>query len=159
LGDIYGMNSLLTTSGEEIEINDPDRNGIPPLSAAAQAGQIVVVEFIAKIKRTDKNVRDAEGNTPLITAVKAAQERIVGFLVQCKGIDVNAQNTYGWSALHVVALLDQSWHEPMLAMLALVGKELKLDLEDWEGKKSFWKTPEVIARLQTTLETVVPKQF
>jgi serine/threonine protein kinase len=158
-GDVYGMNTLLTAYATDIDINGPDTNGITPLHAAVRAGQIVAVEYLTKIKRADRNVRDAEGNTPLIAAVKAGQERIVGFLVQCKDVDVNLQNKYGWTALHVAALLDQSWHQPMLAMLALAGRELRVDLEDWEGKTAFWNKPQVITQLQGILETVTPKKY
>jgi hypothetical protein len=158
-GDICGMNALLTAYITNININEGDANGVKPLHAAVRAGQIVAVEFIVKIKKADKNVRDAEGNTPLIAAVKWGQERIVGLLVQCKGVDVNLQNKYGWTALHVVALLDETWHQPMLEMLAFAGKELRVDLEDREGKKPFWNAPDVISELQSTLETVVTKKY
>jgi serine/threonine protein kinase len=155
-GNIHSLNNLLRAYPHEPDVNTASAGELPLIHAAIQAGQLIVIEYLANLECVDMNVRDQEGNTPLIAAVRVGQERIVGFLAQCRNVNVNLQNKFGMTALHVVALLDASWHEPMLAMLALAGKDLKVDLEDWEGKKPFAAQPEVIAQLLETIETVVP---
>jgi serine/threonine protein kinase len=158
-GDVHQMTNLLTAYVNDIDVNAPGGDDqVPPLHAAVKAGQIVAVEYIVKIKRADKNVRDGDGNTPLIAAVKYGQERIVGFLAQCKDVDANAQNKFGWTALHVVALLDASWHAPMLAMIALA-KDVRVDLEDWNGKKPFSDNPEPMEQFTARLQFATGRKY
>jgi serine/threonine protein kinase len=135
-GDVYAMSMLLTAHVHVISVNGRDAAGVPPLHAAVRAGSLVAVEFLTRIEQADANVRDAEQNTPLIAAAKYGQPRILGYLAQCARVDVNLQNAYGWTALHVVGLLDPGWHAPMLAALALA-KDVRADLEDWDGKRPF----------------------
>jgi hypothetical protein len=155
-GDVRQMNLLLTAYLGELDINGKDAQGVAPLHAAVSAGQVLVVEYIVKIKVADKNIRDAEGNTPLIAAVKGGQARIVAYLAQTKGVDVNSQNNYGWTALHMAALLTPAWTDLMIAMLARA-RNIRVDLEDWEGKRPFADNPQLMATFQAKQKDAAAK--
>jgi hypothetical protein len=143
-GDVSGMSQILTAYLEEADINGHDSLGVSPLHAAIESGQLVIVEFISKIKEADCNIRDSDGNTPLIAAVKHQQQRIVGYLVQRKQVNGDLQNGEGFNALHMVETLDAKWHQPMIMSLAM-GRIENCEAVNIQGRKPFQDDPEMIA--------------
>jgi hypothetical protein len=146
-GDFAGLNEILSAFVHKVDINAADSRGWPPIHLACRNGHIVIVQYILKIKRADKNVRDPDGNTPLMTAVKFGQQRIAALLLSSQGVDVNAQNKFGWTALHIAALLQDGWREAMVALLA-AAEGLRTDLEDFAGKKPFADQPQLLGIFQ-----------
>jgi hypothetical protein len=145
---LEGLNRLLTAYIQYPDlINGKDENGVCALHAAVRQGEIIVVEFIVRLRQARKNIRDEDRNTPLIAAVRYGHPRIVGFLAQVQGIDVNAQNKYGMTALHMVEKLDVTWHGAMLQALAL-SREVRCDVEDWNHKTPFADHQELVAQFQ-----------
>jgi hypothetical protein len=135
-GEVNALANFLSAYVDDVSVNSRDSLGFPPLHAAITSDQILVVQYIMRLKRADKNIRDLDGNTPLIAAVKCGAVRIVAYLVQCEKTDVNAQNKFGWTALHMASHLDKSWQDPIVRALAL-GRGFRMDLKDWEGRLAF----------------------
>jgi serine/threonine protein kinase len=156
-GDVSALNLLLMAYAD-VNINEADASGVPPLHLAVQVGELLIVEYILKIQTADANIRDEEGNTPLIAAVKWGHPRIAGLLAQSESVDVNIQNKYGWTALHVAGMLDRTWHAPMLYALA-TAKELRVDLQDWEGKTPFANDPAAIQQFRANQDQFSGKKF
>jgi serine/threonine protein kinase len=156
-GDVAGLFRLLTAFLDDADINGRDSLGVSPLHAAVESGQLVSVEFIAKVKTADKNIRDRDGNTPLIAAVKCEQQRIVGYLVQRKDVDPNLQNKEGLTALHMVEKLPANWHSPMIMSLAM-GKEINWEIVDGTGKTPFASLPNFRALFKEKQEEYARKR-
>jgi ankyrin repeat protein len=150
------MHLLLTAFPNQANLNGKN-NGFAPLHLAIQEGHVLLVEYILNIDDIDGNIRDPEENTPLIVAAKFGQYRIAACLVQSGKVDVNLQNKYGWTALHVAGfLMPLTWRKAMVTELAKAGN-LKLDLEDGEGKRPLADSPDLIekCRAEKRMKTVL----
>jgi hypothetical protein len=156
-GDVVQLNMVLTAYVGEADVNGRDAHGVPPIHAAIGAGHLIVVEYIAKLRHSDKNAGDNDGNTPLMAAVKGGWQRIVGFLVKCEGVDVNAQNNFGWTALHIAGMLQPVWRDATMSLLAR-SAEVRVDLEDWEGKTPFASNPQLGAVFQAKQQEYASKR-
>lgn len=85
-GDLIGMQECLAkaTVAQKVIVNQPDRLGTTPISAAVQEGHICAVEYLIGLD-VDLNKGDNGGFTPLYYAAAdsgADNEAIVQFLLQ-----------------------------------------------------------------------------
>jgi serine/threonine protein kinase len=146
-GDLSRLTKLVAAYREKADLNSRDPNGVCPLHAAVIAGQLLVVQYLLKLKSTNKNIQDSEGNTPLMAAVKFKQVRIAGFLVQWREVDVNAQNHAGQTALHILGKLEGSLQQGMAKALA-VNPSFRVDITDKQKITALADKPELLALFQ-----------
>jgi serine/threonine protein kinase len=146
-GDLGMLTKLVAAYLEKADLNAKDASGLYPLHAAVMQGQLLVVQYLLKLKSTNKNIRDAEENTPLITAVKHKQVRIAGFLAQWPDVDVNAQNHSKQTALHLISKLEPAI-QPSMAKALSVNHGFKLDITDKEKKTPLADRPDLLALFQ-----------
>ncbi len=82
-------------------INAPDAVGRRPLHAAAEAGQVIVAEYLLK-NAADANLKDNNGDTPLSLAASGGH-RVLAELLLKHGASVDAADSSGETPLHKAA--------------------------------------------------------
>ena len=76
-----------------------DREGVTPLSQAAQHGHTAVVEILLRQNDVEENSKDESGNTPLSMAAYYGHKAAVKLLLSQDDIEVNSKDNIGWSPL------------------------------------------------------------
>ena len=93
----------------------------PPLSAAAQSGDVSRLRQLLKLFGADADERSgSRRETPLLLAIENGHTGAVVVLVAC-GADVNATTADGWTALHSAAQEEQP---EVVALLLRHGADL-----------------------------------
>ena len=144
-GNVVEITKILAAYLQNADINGRDSSGVTPLHAAIAAKQLLVVQYIMRIKVADKNIRDQNDNTPLMAAVLSNNQRIVTYLVQCNGVDINLQNDRGMTALHCAATLtSRDAQIAMVNALCLANQAIDTSICDSQGHKAFARDREIM---------------
>ncbi|MEL6108004.1 MAG: ankyrin repeat domain-containing protein [Planctomycetota bacterium] len=119
--------------GEELDVNQPDQNGITPLAAAAYNGHTEIVKLLLE-NGAEVDARDGQGNTPLIHASGGQHPETVQTLLDA-GAEVNAIDSgEGFSALMMAASLGNS---EVVKVLLQAGADADLTDEDGDTALTF----------------------
>lgn len=119
---------------QNLDPNEPDGSGRPPLHLAAINGHASVTSLLLS-SGTHINAIDAVGRTALHWAVLRGHEGVVKVFLDAGGADLNLQDQNGWSVLHVAV---ERGSEANMRLLLRHGADLKLKARKCE----VWKREE-----------------
>ena len=115
---VEGLAVLKMLIKEEVDVNEPDRNGESPLFLVMrrfyQDGSLPVRELLEA--GADPNARDNNGKTLLILGIKNGDESSVQLLVE-RGADVNAPDREGYTPLLEVTMIKGGIRENVVNIL------------------------------------------
>jgi len=87
------------TAPDAVDVNLPDKSGLPPIHAAIGENKKRVLEYLVSLPQVNVNATDKDGINAFMLAVKRDRSDCVKMLAACPRCDINAKTREGETAL------------------------------------------------------------